>query len=309
MDKSLVRTTGKNRTGYAKPAWVPEYNEKGTLILLDDYVRANPQLLQACMDLILEQRYISWSAPKKTTFVLTNNPDDGTNNVNSLDEAQRTRFMNYMVEWTADGWAKWAEKAGLDGRCINFVLTYSNELFDADAQGNRICNPRSFTMFTKMISGIKDWENPDNLSFIRTISRGCFKDENDRFGTMFTSFIRNKMHLLIQPKDMLVGGWDRVKKILSETIFDEDGTWRSDLASLLERRFTNYVCAWLDSGDKTPIATVKDRILEFMKFKNIDGKPFFNKDMYYHMIKTITSDHRNQTNKLLLEPEIAKYLA
>lgn len=33
------RQTGKTRMGYAKPAWVPEYNENGTIILLDDYVR------------------------------------------------------------------------------------------------------------------------------------------------------------------------------------------------------------------------------------------------------------------------------
>ena len=33
------RQTGKTRMGYAKPAWVPEYNENGTICLLDDYVR------------------------------------------------------------------------------------------------------------------------------------------------------------------------------------------------------------------------------------------------------------------------------
>ena len=31
--------TGKTRMSYAKPAWVPEYNENGTICLLDDYVR------------------------------------------------------------------------------------------------------------------------------------------------------------------------------------------------------------------------------------------------------------------------------
>ena len=51
------KQTGKTRMGYAKPAWVPEYNEKGTMVVLDDYVRANPQILQACMELILTQRY------------------------------------------------------------------------------------------------------------------------------------------------------------------------------------------------------------------------------------------------------------
>ena len=70
-DKStMFRQTGKTRMGYAKPAWVPEYNENGNMVVLDDYVRANPQLLQSCMELILTQRYTSWSLPKKTTICL-----------------------------------------------------------------------------------------------------------------------------------------------------------------------------------------------------------------------------------------------
>lgn len=40
MDKSTaIRQTGKTRMGYAKPAWVPEYNDNGTIVCLDDYVR------------------------------------------------------------------------------------------------------------------------------------------------------------------------------------------------------------------------------------------------------------------------------
>lgn len=33
------KPTGNTRMGYAKPAWVPKYNENGTLVVLDDYVR------------------------------------------------------------------------------------------------------------------------------------------------------------------------------------------------------------------------------------------------------------------------------
>lgn len=298
------KQTGKTRMGYAKPAWVPEYNEKGTMVVLDDYVRANPQILQACMELILTQRYTSWAFPKKTTICLTNNPDDGTNNVNSLDEAQKTRFMNYEVEFDLNDWMKWAEKAGIDGRCINFVASYSGELFNADDEGNRICNPRSFVMFANMIGGVKDWDNSQNLSFITTISKGCFKDEGGRFSKMFSSFIRNKMHLIIQPKDMLLGAWDNVQGILEKTLYDQDGQYRPEIASLLERRFSNYVLAWLGSSDKTPIAKVKDRILDFMDNK----KMLFNRDLFYHMLTTITSEKKAQTNKLLFEPRIAEII-
>lgn len=302
------KQTGKTRMGYAKPAWVPEYNENGTLCVLDDYVRANPQLLQSCMELILTQKYVSWALPKKTTICLTNNPDDGQSNVNSLDEAQRTRFMNFEIEFDVNAWLAWAEKAGIDGRCINFVATYYNELFSADEQGNRICNPRSFVMFANMISGIKDWDNAESLDFINTIAKGCFKDEGGKFAGMFSAFLRHKMHLLIQPKEMLLGGWDKVKSELETTLYDSNNQYRPDIASLLERRFVNYVSAWLQSDGDTPIAKVKDRILNFIDNED-KGKRLFNKDLFYHMIKTITSDNKRQTNKLLFEPKIAQILS
>lgn len=302
------KQTGKTRMGYAKPAWVPEYNENGTICLLDDYVRATPSLLNACMDLVLEQKYISWAMPKKSMFVLTNNPDNGEYNVNSLDEAQRTRFLNFDVAFDINAWAAWAEKAGIDGRCINFVMSYYNELFEADDEGNRICNPRSFVMFANMISGIKDWDNPDSLSFINTIARGCFKDDG-RFSKMFTAFLRNKMHQIIQPKEMLLGGWDTIRTKLENTLYDTNGQYRPDIASLLERRFANYVDAWLSSDEKTPIKKVQDRIVDFLDNQSKGGKMLFNKDLFFHMVKTITSVHKNQTNQLLYDAKIAKIIS
>lgn len=39
-DKSTkYKATGKTRMSYAKPAWVPEYNDNGTILNLDDYSR------------------------------------------------------------------------------------------------------------------------------------------------------------------------------------------------------------------------------------------------------------------------------
>jgi len=296
------RQTGKNRMAYAKPAWVPDYSENGTIVVLDDYGRATAQLMQACMELILTQKYVSWSLPKKTTIVMTANPDNGDYNVNSLDEAQRTRFLNFPVAFDLDAWALWAEKAKLDGRCINFVMNYANELFSSDEDGNHICNPRSYVMFANMISGVKDWEVPENLEFIKLIAKGCFKDEGGRFNDIFASFIRNKMHLLIQPKEVLLGDWKTIKQKLEDTMYDGNGQYRADLASLIERRFVNYVSLWLDSEGETPISKVVNRIVDFID----NDKMIFNQDLLIHMIKTITSDHKRQTQKLLYEPKIAK---
>lgn len=298
----MYRQTGKTRMGYAKPAWVPEYNENGTLVLFDDYNRANQTILKAAMDLILEQKYISWSLPKKTTIVITQNPDNGSYNVESQDEAQVGRYLDFKSAFDIDAWAQWAENSDLDGRCINFVLNYSNELFNSDEDGNHICNPRSFVMFANMISNIKDWEVHENLEFIQLIAKGCFKDEGGRFNKIFASFIRNKMHLLIQPNEVLHGKWDDVKKKLEETVYDGNGQFRPDLASLIERRFVNYVSRWLDSDKDTPINKVKDRILDFID----NPKPIFNNDLMIHMVKNIIANHKRQTSKLMYEPKIAR---
>ena len=302
MKGMAYRQTGKTRMGYAKPAWVPEYNQNGTLVLFDDYNRANQAILKAAMDLILEQKYISWSFPKHTTIVITQNPDNGSYNVESQDEAQSGRYLDFKSAFDIDAWAQWAENSELDGRCINFVLNYSKELFDSDAEGNHICNPRSFVMFANMISGVKDWETPENLEFIQLIAKGCFKDEGGRFNKIFASFIRNKMHLLIQPKEVLLGKWDDVRKKLEETVYDANGQFRPDLASLIERRFVNYVSLWLESDKDTPINKVKERILDFID----NPRPIFNQDLMIHMVKNIIADHKRQTSKLMYEPKIAR---
>ena len=298
----MYRQTGKTRMGYAKPAWVPEYNEKGCLVLFDDYNRANQAILKAAMDLINEQKYISWSLPQRTTIVITQNPDDGNYNVESQDEAQTGRYLDFKSELDVDAWSQWAENSGMDGRCINFVLTYFNELFNSDGDGNHICNPRSFEMFSDMISGIKDWEVPENLEFIQLIAKGCFKDEEGRFNKIFASFIRNKMHMLIQPKDVLLGDWKTIKQKMEDTVYDGNGQYRPDLASLIERRFVNYVSRWLESDDNTPIDKVKKRIVDFID----NPKMLFNQDLLIHMVKTILSDHKRQTCKLMGEPKIAR---
>lgn len=299
LDPKKYALTNKTRMSYAKPAWVPEYDDNGTILLLDDYTRCTPVFAQAIMDIIYEQASVSWKLPKKTTIVLTSNPDNGNYNVTGLDPAQGGRCFNYMVDYDEDAWAQWAERNAIDGRCISFALMYGAELFGRDAQGNSIADPRTYSMFCGAIAGVPDWEKAENIDFIHLLASGCFRDDKGRFPTMFSAFIQNKMHLLITPKQMLLNKWDTIKDKLIEQL-NKDGKYNTGVASILERRFTNYVVAWLDSEGQTPINVVKDRILDFIR------NDIFKEDLYYHMIKTITNTHKAQTGKLLYEPEISQ---
>lgn len=83
--------TDETRMSYAIPVWLKSIDTSKPLILnLDDYSRATPHLLQACNELILRQKYISWELPKYSTVICSSNPDDGEYQVTSLDEAQKS---------------------------------------------------------------------------------------------------------------------------------------------------------------------------------------------------------------------------
>ena len=293
--------TNNTRMSYAKPAWVPEYNENGTIVLLDDYTRCTPVFMQAIMNLLLNQKYMSWKLPEKTTIVLTSNPDNGKYNVVGQDLAQQDRCVSYNVGFNADIWAQWAEKNNIDSRCISFALYFEKELFEQDEQGNSISTPRSFTMFCDAISGIDDWENSESLDMIQFLASGCLRDADNKFGSMFTTFITQRMHLMMEPKKILLAKWDTIADKLKGQVF-KDGQHDVSVSSILERRFTNYVISWLDNEEKTPISIVKDRILDFIH-NNI-----FTESMMYHMLQTLTKTHKQQTSKLLFVPEISQIL-
>jgi len=118
--KNGYKMTGKNRMSYCAPEWIAD-KKAGGILLLDDWNRADVRFIQACMELVDRQTYISWSLPKDWHIVLTANPDTGDYMVNSVDSAQKTRYITANLQFDVDVWARWAEEAGIDSRCINFL--------------------------------------------------------------------------------------------------------------------------------------------------------------------------------------------
>ena len=294
-----VTVTNKTRMGYAPPAWLPnEDNPNGTILALDDYTRANQLFMQATMELINEGKYISWNLPKNTTVVLTTNPDDGEFSVQALDPAQKTRFVNFNLKLDINDWASWAEFNQVDSRAINFCLLYGEEIFKKH-NGVQTINPRAYTTFCKAISGIANWEEEKSLALILNISKGCFLNDSDNIvGTLFTTFIAQRLDKLIQPKDMLMQKWETVEPRIFSCVHDAD-RFKPEIASILAIRLLNYILFYFSQkGVKESI--VQDRLLDFV---NNDRK-LFSDDLLFHIIKTVISKYPARTNKLLLNADI-----
>jgi hypothetical protein len=278
-------TVADKRMSHAAPEWIQGKGEGGFLIL-DDYTRADQRFMQACMEVLDRQEYISWKLPKNWHVILTTNPDNGDYNVTTLDVAQKTRFISVEMKYDVNVWAKWAEKASIDGRCINFMLMHPELV-------TQRVNPRSITTFFNGISSIPKFE--DELPLVQMIGEGSVGSD---FSSMFTMFINNKLDKMISPEDLLTKDEAYVKGALLGSVGEGDD-FRADLASVIATRVINYALTVAEKGS-VPKAMI-DRLAKVTT--EFDG---FTNDLRYYMVKEIVNGNKVKFSALMADTAVVK---
>tara|TARA_R110000787_G_scaffold115506_3_gene225440 strand:- start:1981 stop:3162 length:1182 start_codon:yes stop_codon:yes gene_type:complete len=279
------KTTGKSKMGYAAPEWIAD-KKQGGILLLDDWNRADVRFIQACMELIDRQQYISWTLPKDWHIILTANPDTGDYMVNSVDSAQKTRYITANLKFDMDVWGRWAEAEEIDTRCINFMLL-NPELVSQST------NARSISTFFNAISSIPSFE--DQLPLIQMIGEGSVGIE---FASMFTTFINNKLDKLVTPKELLLGEDDKATMSKLRVCVGANEEYRADIASILATRLANYSVVY--SKDNTVSSKITDRLI------TLCTKEYFTDDLKYLMVRTIFNGNKQKFNKMMMNAEIIK---
>jgi nucleoside-triphosphatase THEP1 len=278
-------TVADKRMSHAAPEWIQGKGEGGFLIL-DDYTRADHRFMQATMEILDRQEYVSWKLPKNWHVILTTNPDNGDYNVTSLDVAQKTRFISVEMKYDVNVWAKWAEKASIDGRCINFMLMHPELV-------TQRVNPRSITTFFNGISSIPKFE--DELPLVQMIGEGSVGTD---FSSMFTMFINNKLDKMISPEDLLTKDEAYVKGALLTSVGEGDD-FRADLASVIATRVINYALTVAEKGS-VPKAMI-DRLAKVTT--EFDG---FTNDLRYYMVKEIVNGNKVKFSALMADTAVVK---
>jgi hypothetical protein len=284
--KGGYRPTSQSRMSHASPEWIQGKGEGGFLIL-DDYTRADQRFMQATMELIDRQEYISWKLPKNWHIVLTTNPDNGDYNVTSLDVAQKTRFISVEAKFDEKVWAKWAESAGIDGRCINFLLMNPEII-------SKSVNPRSLTTFFNSISSIQKFE--DSLPIIQMIGEGSVGAE---VSSMFTMFINNKLDKIISPHDIITNQNEAYVIGALNSAVGQDDDFRADISSVIATRLINF-CLTHAETNSVPDAMIS-RII-----KLVTDCGSFTDDLKYYMVKEIVNGNKVKFQKLMMNANVVK---
>jgi hypothetical protein len=244
------------------------------------------RFMQATMEILDRQEYVSWKLPKNWHVILTTNPDNGDYNVTSLDVAQKTRFITVELKYDVNVWAKWAETSLIDGRCINFML------MNPELVTQRV-NPRSVTTFFNAISSIPKFE--DSLPIIQMIGEGSVGTD---FSSMFTMFINNKLDKIISPEDILTKDEAYVMGALSASVGEGDD-FRADISSVIATRVINY--SLLHAETKS----VPDPMINRLVKITTDCKAFTD-DLSYYMIKEIVNGNKLKFSKLMMNNSVVK---
>ena len=284
--KGGFRPTSQSRMSHAAPEWIQGQQEGGFLIL-DDYTRADQRFMQATMELIDRQEYISWKLPKNWHIVLTTNPDNGDYNVTSLDIAQKTRFISTEVKFDASVWARWAESVGIDGRCINFLLMNPEVVTTS-------VNPRAITTFFNSISSIPKFE--DELPVIQMIGEGSVGPE---VSSLFTMFINNQMDKIIPPHEVLTNINESYVIGALNSVIGAGDNFRADISSVMATRIINY-CLVHAQEKSVPDAMV-NRMIRLLT--DCDS---FSDDLKYFMVKEIVNGNKTKWQKLMMNAQVVK---
>ena len=284
--KNGFRPTSQSRMSHAAPEWIQGQQEGGFLIL-DDYTRADQRFMQATMELIDRQEYISWKLPKNWHIVLTTNPDNGDYNVTSLDIAQKTRFISTEIKFCEKVWARWAESVNIDGRCIIFLLM-NPEIVTTSV------NPRAITTFFNSISSIKKFE--DELPVIQMIGEGSVGPE---VSSLFTMFINNQMDKIIPPHEILTNASESYVIGALNSVIGAGDDFRADISSVMATRIINYCL--VHAQDKSVPDAMVNRMIRLLT--DCDS---FSDDLKYFMVKEIVNGNKAKWQKLMMNSAVVK---
>jgi len=116
------------QTRYAIPECIPLWHTYFYVIFLDEMNRANRDLRNGILQLILDRRLHSHRIPVGTRFVAAGNPDTDQYDVESFDEALSDRMLHLSFKPDFEEWLDYAMANSMSGAVLQYVNDHRDQL-------------------------------------------------------------------------------------------------------------------------------------------------------------------------------------
>ncbi|MEI6209684.1 MAG: ATP-binding protein [Desulfuromonadales bacterium] len=279
--------SGDEYTVYRPPEWAPKLEGPG-ILLLDDINRADDRILRGTMQLLQNFELMSWSLPPKWQIVCTANPDNSDYSVTPMDDAMLTRLLHTTMLFEPRVWAEWAYSAGIDKRCISFVLTYP------ECVTGKRTTPRSLAQFFQQIETLPDFKAELDLVVALAMS-----SLDDITVTTFVSFINDDLQQLIDPEEILQAEkFADVAGRISELAKGKNGVNRVDrIATICSRLYIH-----LTSNSYKPGTKDAGNLVEFLLMKEIPN------DLKMSLYIDLQREASKEVRAMLDDKRLARFL-
>ena len=199
--------TGK--TDFMVPYWFPT-DGKPVVLFLDELNRSRPEILQVIMDLTLNRKLAGKTLPEGSRIISAVN-NGNEYQLTDLDPALVSRFNIYEFNPSVEDWLKWAGKAGIDNRIINFISENPEFLDSSDLDSDTENLERS--------PDRRSWERTSNIiknfSELGELHKALVSGVIGNRATV--TFFRYVMeHNYPSAKEILEGDFETVKSKLSK---------------------------------------------------------------------------------------------
>jgi hypothetical protein len=305
--------TGKSRTEYAAPEWVGDLHQwDKSLLVIDDFTRADPRFQQAIMQLIQMGSYYSWSLPLGTTIVLTANPNDGDYIVNDQDLAMLGRYAKFGIKFDINDWAKWATEIGIDGRCINIMIhSYRELMYEKDPEknvaGKMVASPRDWSNFFEFIAIEDSFDSTEAKLSITKYGRSFVGDMVDAFLVSLTQNIDK----IPSPEEVLFDDWKKVESMLETCcgiVGHKTNKYKPEYGAVVAMRLQYYLLSFLRDKALKDKLTDKSKETVEERLNKIFTSPSISKDSKSGIMRVIFGEHGSKLSELMMQADYQETL-
>lgn len=187
---------------------IDRYIKQGdnVLLFIDEINRCEHSVQQELMNLILNREINGYVLDDNVKIVAAMNPSDKYGEefeyqVVDMDPAQENRFVWLHMDNDSLSWIRWAQKAGVDEKIIEFISTFPDYLYKEN-EGDICATPRSYERLSKIYKIYKeDLNNIDKKVFVNIVKGNVGRVIAEEF----IGFIESHHDKLITLSDILSG--------------------------------------------------------------------------------------------------------
>lgn len=141
---------------FATPSFFPTDPDDDSIIFLDEVNLADPSVLAAAYQLVLERGIGEYKLPPNVAIVAAGNRETDGCNVQTMSPALSNRFVHIDFEANFQDWREHANATKLDPSVVSFINFRPSLLHDFDQDKRAFPTPRSWEFVSTVINSTDD---------------------------------------------------------------------------------------------------------------------------------------------------------